>query len=441
MPGHSRHFTLAGGFPSLLDEIIERAPIGVAVIDFDGCYRTVNPAYCEIYGYAASAMLGGSFTMVLAPTERAAILARHQEFLLHGGALKGEFRVQRRDGSVLQVVVDSVKIPGDDARGLRLVYVVDVTERRRMEASLRSAADTYRTLFETVPQGIIYFDLEGQITTANPAALRILGLDFDQLVGKGSHVALWQFMHPDGTPFRADEFPNAIAHRTGEPARGIVMGFEAGKRGSVWIEVSAVPLFKAGSCDQVYACFEDITERMIRSRALEQKATTDFLTGTANRATVIERLTAEWQRLRRHPETRCAVLLLDLDFFKHVNDTWGHAAGDAVLKHVSAQFIAASRTGDLVGRIGGEEFLLVLADTGLESALTLAERLCERVAKRPTVFEGHTIPVTVSAGASAIRGDDASIDEVLGRADQALYEAKGTGRNRVLAHVTLGQSD
>src|ERR1019366_3531012 len=260
--------------------------------------------------------------------------------------------------------------------------------------------------------------LDGQITTANPAALRILGLDFDQLVGKGSQAALWQFIHPDGTPFRPEELPNAIAHRTGEPACGIVMGFEAGKRGSAWIEASAVPLFKAGKLDQVYSCFEDITERMKLSRALEQKATTDFLTGTANRATMIGRLTAEWQRLRRHPETRCAVLLLDLDFFKQVNDTWGHAAGDAVLKHVSAQFIATSRTGDLVGRIGGEEFLLVLPDTGLESALRLAERLCECVAKRPTTFEGHAIAVTLSAGASVIRSDDANIDAVLGRADQ-----------------------
>ncbi len=423
-----------GGFSSLFADVIGHAPIGVAVIDFDGRYRSVNPAYCRIYGYDEGEMLGRSFTMVFPQADRYEILARHREFLSLGTQLGGEFTVLRRDGEVLKIVTESVRIPGDNDRGLRLVYVVDITAYRRLEDELRTAADTYRTLFETVPQGIIYFDLEGNITTANPAALRILDVELAQLAGRASHDTPWRFIHPDGTPLRADEFPNVRAERTEERVLGVVMGFETGRRGLIWIEVSAVPVFKGGKLDQVYTYFEDITERMLLSRALEQKATTDYLTGTANRATLIERLTAEWERLRRQPDSRSAVLSLDIDFFKQVNDTFGHAAGDAVIKHVPALIAESIRATDLVGRMGGEEFLVLLPNAGINSALRLAKRLCERVASQPANYAGRPIPVTISIGVSVIASTDASIDAVLGRADAALYAAKQAGRNRAVVH-------
>ncbi len=421
--------------PSLFGEIIGHAPIGVAVIDFDGRYRSVNPAYCQMYGYAEGDMLGHSFTMILPPEERAPILARHQAFLTQGGPLKGEFKVISRDGAPLYTVAESVKIPGDNERGLRLVYVVDVTAYKQMEESLRAAAETYRTLFETVPQGIIYYDLNGNVVTANPAALRILEVDFDELVGKNSHSWPWQFTDADGRALRSEDLPSNIATRSGQRVRGVVVGFETQKRGRTWIEVSAVPLYRDGKLDQVYACFEDITERVILGRALEHKATKDFLTGVANRASSMDQLVAEWERKRRHPEQRCAVLVLDLDFFKQVNDTLGHAAGDAVLRHVSTLLTDAVRTTDLVGRTGGEEFIVLLRGTGLASAIALAQRVCERIAAHPTELEGAAIPMTISIGASVLRGDDASIAEVLARADVALYAAKNAGRNRVVAHA------
>ncbi len=421
--------------PSLFGEIIGHAPIGVAVIDFDGRYRSVNPAYCKMYGYAESDMLGRSFTMVLAMEEREAILARHQAFLTEGGTLKGEFTVLRHDGVILHVVAESVKIPGDNGRGLRLAYVVDVTAYKHLEESLRNAANTYRTLFETVPQGIIYYDLRGNVATANPAALRILEVEFGELIGKNNRSWSWQFTNPEGKPIAADNFPSNIAIRTGKRVRGTVMGFETPKRGRTWIEVSAVPLLKEGKVDQVYTCFEDITERVILGRALEQKATMDFLTGVANRSSVIDQLGAEWDRKRRNPDHRCAVLLLDLDFFKQINDTMGHAAGDAVLKHVSLLLSDAVRSADLVGRMGGEEFIVLLRGSALASALGLAQRVCERVAARATDFEGTPIATTISIGVSVLRTDDTSVDEVLARADHALYAAKDAGRNRAVAHA------
>jgi diguanylate cyclase (GGDEF)-like protein/PAS domain S-box-containing protein len=421
--------------PSLLGEIIGHAPIGVAVIDFDGRYRSVNPAYCKMYGYTESELLGQSFTLVLTPESRPAIMARHQAFLTEGGTLTGEFKVLRHDGLTLHVIAESVKIPGDGGRGLRLAYVVDITAYKHLEESLRNAANTYRTLFETVPQGIIYYDLAGNVVTANPAALRILEVEFGELIGKNSHAWPWQLINPEGRPIAADNFPSNIAIRTGKRVRGVIIGFDACKRGQTWVEVSAVPLVKDGKLDQVYTCFEDITERVILGRALEQKATMDFLTGVANRASVMDQLGREWDRKRREPEHRCAILLLDLDFFKQINDTMGHAAGDAVLRHVSQLLTEAVRSADLVGRMGGEEFLVMLRGTGLGSAFALAQRVCERVASRATEFEGTPIATTISIGVSVLRADDGSIDAVLARADHALYAAKNAGRNRAVPHA------
>jgi diguanylate cyclase (GGDEF)-like protein/PAS domain S-box-containing protein len=421
--------------PSLLGEIIGHAPIGVAVIDFDGRYRSVNPAYCKMYGYTERELLGQSFTMVLTPEQRPVIMARHQAFLTEGGTLTGEFKVLRHDGVTLHVIAESVKIPGDQGRGLRLAYIVDVTAYKHLEESLRVAANTYRTLFETVPQGIIYYDLSGNVMTANPAALRILEVDFGELIGKNSHAWPWRLTNQDGKPIVAENYPSNIAIRTGKRVRGVVIGFDAQKRGRTWVEVSAVPLFKDGKLDQVYTCFEDITERVILGRALEQKATMDFLTGVANRASAIDQLRIEWDHKRRDHEYRCAILLLDLDFFKQINDTMGHAAGDAVLRHVSSLLTDAVRSADLVGRVGGEEFLVMLRGTGLASAFALAKRVCERVAALATDFEGTPVATTISIGVSVIRADDASIDAVLARADQALYAAKNAGRNRAIPHA------
>jgi diguanylate cyclase (GGDEF)-like protein len=128
---------------------------------------------------------------------------------------------------------------------------------------------------------------------------------------------------------------------------------------------------------------------------------------------------------------RCGLLALDLDHFKRVNDTWGHAAGDAVLCHLVQLAQGLIRSSDLLGRTGGEEFSVLLPDTSPEAVLAMAERLRVRVAATPAVFEGRHIPISLSIGASLIDAQDADADAVLARADQALYAAKEGGRNRV----------
>ncbi len=130
------------------------------------------------------------------------------------------------------------------------------------EAALRRSEQSYRMLFETVPQGIVYQNLEGCVTAANPAAERILGLGLQQLQNRGSFGSCWRVLHEDGSVFPGDQHPSMVALRTGQPVRDVVMGvFNPGLGQYVWLDVTAMPLFKDGRLVEVYTCFEDITER------------------------------------------------------------------------------------------------------------------------------------------------------------------------------------
>ncbi len=164
---------------------------------------------------------------------------------------------------------------------------------------------------------------------------------------------------------------------------------------------------------------------------LRALATTDPLTGLANRRSFLSSLQHEIARTQRSSAHAGCVLMLDLDFFKRVNDTYGHAAGDSVLRHTALLMQDGSRQTDLCGRLGGEEFAILLPDTKLDAARQLAERLRESIARIPTKHEDLVISVTISIGITLLRPSDTKPDTPLARADKALYSAKNLGRNRV----------
>ncbi|MBE0612043.1 MAG: GGDEF domain-containing protein [Burkholderiales bacterium] len=173
----------------------------------------------------------------------------------------------------------------------------------------------------------------------------------------------------------------------------------------------------------------DIGERKQMELALRELATTDFLTGISNRRHFIAQLDHELLRLQRLEAQRAAVLMLDLDHFKGINDRFGHATGDAMLKHFVTLMRRELRSIDTAGRVGGEEFSIILPGADLAGAQVFAERLRLKVSQTPLVQDGEIIPVTVSIGIAALGGADS--DAALDRADQALYRAKKSGRNRV----------
>jgi diguanylate cyclase (GGDEF)-like protein len=159
-------------------------------------------------------------------------------------------------------------------------------------------------------------------------------------------------------------------------------------------------------------------------------ATIDFLTGLYNRRHFFEMAAREFQRARRYGQSLCA-MMLDLDHFKSVNDTYGHAVGDEVLKEIAECCRRELRGVDVVGRYGGEEFAIMLPEIDLSTAFQVAERLRRSVAGKTVDARRSLLVITVSIGVSAVEDEDLSVEDVIGRADEALYSAKRGGRNRV----------
>ncbi|MDD0809113.1 diguanylate cyclase [Curvibacter sp. RS43] len=175
------------------------------------------------------------------------------------------------------------------------------------------------------------------------------------------------------------------------------------------------------------------SELQVKQRELERLTRVDGLTGLLNRVTFVDLTRGELARARRQG-TATTLLVLDLDHFKRVNDSWGHPAGDAVLRHVAALCMGTVRSTDLVGRLGGEEFIVLLPATQAEAGRKLAEKLRQRLEQSPVRVQNEVIHITASIGLSAAGPQDknADFDSLYQSADQALYQAKHQGRNRVV---------
>lgn len=426
--GEALLLDLAASIPGAVFRLVNRAP---------GVWRFVyvSPGIETLFEVTPAQACGANsaLTACILPEDLPAHDAAIREAVARHGRWEHEYRIRTRSGQVKWIHARAEPKPRlpHSPEVVWTGVLTDVSDRKHMEAVLKASEQTYRTLFETVPQGVIYHDRAGHITAANPAAQRILGLTLEQLQGRDAIDPRWQAVREDGSPFPGELLPAMVALRTGQPVTDVVIGVQAPGRGLVWLLVSATPVLHHDELQEVYASFEDITQRVQLSQELQRQASTDFLTGVANRRCLMERLEAEFQRVRRHPARPLSVLALDLDLFKQVNDRWGHAAGDAALQHVAQLMRQATRQVDLVGRSGGEEFALLLPDTDTGEALALADRLRARIAQTPAHHGGQPLPLSVSIGVSAVLPDDPDADAVLSRADRALYRAKQAGRNAV----------
>jgi diguanylate cyclase (GGDEF)-like protein len=209
---------------------------------------------------------------------------------------------------------------------------------------------------------------------------------------------------------------------------------------TAWVQMSASPSVVVDQPDAtLWSGFVfDVTDRMQLETELRHMAFHDPLTGTHNRRSFMQTLTQEVHRVQRTGEV-AALLMLDIDHFKRVNDTYGHDAGDDVLKHLVGVLQAGLRRLDMLARLGGEEFAVLLPATQMTGALELAERMRLAVEKNPAVLRdqmgqpGKTVVYTISIGVAVLDANAPSADDVLKRADHAMYQAKSTGRNRVCA--------
>jgi diguanylate cyclase (GGDEF)-like protein len=186
--------------------------------------------------------------------------------------------------------------------------------------------------------------------------------------------------------------------------------------------------------------YGNVSDLVRETEALERLASIDGMTGLNNRRSFLSLAEAEWTRFRRY-DRPMALLMCDIDHFKRVNDTYGHGVGDEIIKTIADILQKQKRASDTAGRLGGEEFALILPEATLDSAVAAGERLRKLVAEHVIAAGGTRIPVTISVGASICHAATSGVEELLQQADLALYEAKRSGRNRVCRYTQPAEPD
>lgn len=417
-----------------LAAVVEHSEDAILSTTPDGVITSWNRAAERMYGYRAEEVLGSAVELLIPEYERDLELSVRQRIADGGSVASYECRRRRRDGTLLDVSLTVSPIVDGDGKVIGLSKIGrDIGERKRFERALQESEQRLQLVLDTVQTGVIVHRADSSIAYANATASAILGLSTEQLLGRRATEPSWHFVREDGSPMPVDEYPvnRVLAERAAlnDYLAGIVTAADAPVR---WVLVNAVPQIDAdGELRQVIVSFVDISERRRRAQEVEQLALTDTLTGLATRRHLHSVADREFARCRRTGEP-LSLIVLDVDHFKAINDHHGHATGDAVLAQLAATLHAGMREIDLAGRWGGEEFCVLLPQTGLAEALDVAERLRRAVASTPTRRpDGELLSITASFGVATLEAGDAGVDAMIERADQAMYRAKRGGRNRV----------
>lgn len=395
--------------------IIASTPDLIALLDENYRYRVANEAYLKAFAMTNGELLGKTMKELWGKRHFETYSEPHLRKAFAGELVKFEcwLELPARGRRFMSITYHPL-----NNRDLKPRHIVinahDITE-------LKQAEDERQRVFDVSLDLIAIISFEGAFIKLNPAWSRTLGWSTDELKSR-----TWLDLIAEC------DRNNSI--RASRPLlRGeSVTGFENRclcRDGSLrWLSWSSYPDMKQRL---VYTTGRDITNRRRMEDELRQLATTDPLTGASNRRHFIEQAAEELDRSRRYG-FRIAMLMLDIDHFKTINDNHGHNVGDEVLKSIVACCHRELRSSDLFGRFGGEEFAAVLVETNREAAENTCRRLLRAIAGLAIGTPRGEVAVTVSIGLTLLAADDRSLDPLLKRADDALYEAKRSGRNRVV---------
>jgi diguanylate cyclase (GGDEF)-like protein/PAS domain S-box-containing protein len=392
-------------------ELVEISPDAIFVIA-DGHHVFANPSGLAVLGASSVEELRSQPALeYIHESCRLDAIDRMERMTQKGERIEYTEELLRRvDGTIVEIEAAGapIEVCGQVAA---LVVARDITSRKKAEADLALAQERWRAAFELAPAGMAIIDTHGVVREANPALARLLDRPVEEIVG---HPAV-RCMHPDEAPrmYRAVARLLRGTHTLQEGRYRSQR--QDGSHAWVWVSTSVMSTSGMLVCHVV-----DATAQVAAEERLARQASIDPLTGLANRRRIEDRLTRSLDRLNR-VEGAVAVLFCDLDLFKAVNDEYGHAGGDEVLREIGQRLLRVVRPGDLVGRIGGDEFAVIL--DGDARAEDVARRVVEAVS-RPLAFRGGWVRVGVSVGIASASEPGRTAGELLAEADAAMYRAK-----------------
>ncbi|MEM9555689.1 MAG: EAL domain-containing protein [Acidobacteriota bacterium] len=376
----------------------------------------------RILGVEPEAMVGTSLLDRMHDDDRERFAAAMERALQAPGSTESvQTRFRHESGewrmldSLLKNLVDNPVLGGV------LITSRDVTERRKVEAALKRERAFFRLLFENSPAGIVILDAQHRVVEANASFVDL----FQHEVASLADRPLNEIIVPEEAREEAEELERLVG--SGQSvARETTRLRRDGS--SVDVSILAFPIELGGRRIGVYGIFTDITERKNAERQLFHDAFHDALTGLPNRSLLLERLERDLRRAKRREDYAFAVLFLDLDGFKEINDTHGHGAGDAFLIEVARRLEACLRPGDTVARLGGDEFMVILEDIKEVSGATeVGDRILASLAT-PFALEAQEVQSSGSIGIAFSSTGYTSVDALIGDADLAMYRAKERGK-------------
>ena len=412
----------------------DASPLGIFVSDAGGDCIYTNAAYHKISGLNFAQALGTNWSMAIHPDDRQRIVVEWRDAVRGHEPFQAEVRFLREDGSIVWTRLNAGAMrDGLTSRG-RVQTVEDITGRKTAD---RELALVQEALFEekeraqvtlsSIGDAVLCTDISGKVTYLNPVAETMTGWTAADALGRPLGEV---FRIIDGTTRQPADNPGQRAI-TENKVVGLAMdsvlircdGVESA------IEDSSAPIHnRDGRVSGAVIVFHDVSEARAMAQKMAHMARHDFLTGLANRLLLTERLSWSIGHAQRHHK-QVALLFLDLDYFKDINDVLGHLTGDRLLQSVAGRLLECVRSTDSVCRQGGDEFVILLAEIERrQDAAQVAEKLVA-AQLAPHYVEGHELQVSLSIGISIYPDDGLVADALLQNADTARYCAKAKGRN------------
>lgn len=443
-PAHDG-FDIATEYEALI-QFMYMAPVGLAQIAPDGTISMINALSAQLLMPLSR---DGTLENLYVALESVApdLRARCNDYAPAYGMVFEELRLQISAGvpGKIDARILSLSVLKLDAQRLMAV-LTDITQQVRRERQLKHNEAWFNAILTGITDyALVSLDLNGCITEWNPSIGRVTGFNAASTVGQPYTLFL-----PDGacTPDRLrDRLQEADAdgwnlddawHVRADGSRFWGSAMIAPLRDRTPGPAGGTNALPTDELDQAAYCLvlRDITDKREASESQRRAVLCDHLTDIANRRAFFEAATREIDRFRRLPRP-LSIVLFDADHFKCINDRHGHPVGDLVLRHIAAMLQSAFRPADVVARVGGEEFAVLLPSTDLQGAAVVAERARLALHTRPVVIDGVAVPCNISAGVAAMDDGLSGLDAMMKRADRALYAAKAAGRNRVVCWTPL----
>jgi len=406
---------------------VEAAANAIVITDSHGTIMWVNHAFTTMTGYSREEALGKNPRLLKSGEQPEGYYAKLWSTISSGKIWQGEVVNRRKDGTTYTEEMTITPVTQGFGDGGDTQYVAikqDISERKRAEQALQQTEEKYRAIFEDAVVGIFQTTPDGRPLSVNRALAEMHGYDSpEQLLQEVSNVVLQLFVDPS----RMVELRQTLSEK------GVVRGAEVEvyrrDRAKKWVLVNLRAVRDTGGNVVLHeGTIEDITDRKLAEQQVQFLAYYDALTGLPNRTLLQDRLAKALAGARRRKE-KVAVLFLDLDRFKVINDSLGHSLGDVLLQEVAERLRKGARELDTVARLGGDEFLIVLTSVKEVSDAAVA---AERIVKGMTdgfVVEGHPLSISCSLGISVFPEHGTNSETLIKNADAAMYCAKENGRN------------